>query len=306
MHLFSRAVGLKSIQSRSAMDRLIGNMIDQAIVNDRVLYAAEEESPDGYYEAQINAVTLQEDLGGIVIRGLYNPSLRKFHKLFTYPYIAGSNAHICADAHIERQADKEAYMVHCNDNDREVSPIFFLSNITDYLNDRSETVDGMRTGDEKNPHIVFMSALATEGKIIFPVYKSQKQIAKSKAATKKRSELVDRALQGDQEAMDSLTISDYDVLANVCRRAVREDVYSIVDSSFIPSGLECDAYSVVGNIRKVRQVRNILTDEEVYVMTLECNDVIFDLGIHTEDLMGLPQVGYRFVGKIWLQGSLAF
>ncbi len=298
MHLYSGAVGLKSIQSRTAMERLTNSLVEQAVANHHVLYASECEAMDGYYEAQINAVILQNNLGGLVIRGLFNPALNKFHKLFAYPYIAGTEPHICLDAHIERQADKEAYMVHCNDMDREVSPIFFLSNITDYLNHKSKKIGPMQT--------VFMSALANEGHIILPVYKTEKQIAKLHDASKRRSELVDRAIQGDQDAIDRLTIGDYDTLANVCRRVVKEDIYSIVDSSFVPSGLECDAYSVVGNIREIHQARNVITDEEVYVMTLECNDVLFNLGTHKEDLVGMPQVGYRFVGKVWLQGSLLY
>ena len=297
MHLYAKAVGLKGIRSRTAMDRLTGHLIEEALARGEVQYFEDRESTDGYYEAQINAPTLEGQAGGLVIRGLYQPTLKKFHKLFEYPYIVGGSPHFCPDAHIERQADKEAYMVHCNDTDREVSPIFFLSNIVDYLKETPKP--------EGTPHIVFMSALANEGKILFPLYKTEKQIAKSRAVAKKRSELVDRAIQGDQEAMDSLTIGDYDTLANICRRVTNEDIYSIVDSSFVPSGLECDAYSVVGNIQEVKKVKNLFTDEEVYIMTLECNDVIFELGINKEDLMGMPQTGFRFAGKIWLQGSIA-
>lgn len=41
-------------------------------------------------------------------------------------------------------------------------------------------------------------------------------------------------------------------------------------------------------------------------MTINCNDLIFDVCINEEDLMGEPKVGRRFKGNIWLQGKIAF
>lgn len=299
MHLYSRAVGLKGISHRTAMDQLIKKLIEQAVANDKVQFWADAESQDGYYEAQINAAILQEELGGIAIRGLYHPILKKFRMIFYYPYLKGRQPRRSSEVMIERQSDKEAYMAHCNESSREVAPIFFLTNIVEYLINSG----ARRSFPEKD---VLMSAMAVEGKIIFPIKKTKEQIAKCEAAARKRSSLVDKAMQGDQDAIDSLTIGDYDTLASICRRINREDVYSIVDSSFIPSGMECDSYSVIGNIKDVKRIRNIITDEEIYYMTLECNDIEFDLGIHREDLIGMPLRGYRFAGKIWLQGSLVF
>ena len=86
----------------------------------------------------------------------------------------------------------------------------------------------------------------------------------------------------------------------------KEDIYSIVNSSFIPSGLECDCYSVVGNILEIGAYRNEVTGEEVYNMLLECNDNIISVGINKKDLHGMPQAGCRFIGKIWLQGYIDF
>ena len=153
---------------------------------------------------------------------------------------------------------------------------------------------------------VHLSALSTGGRIIFPIRQTKEQIEKCDAATKKRNKLVDMALQGDINAIDDLTLSDYDLLTNLCERIKKEDVYSIVNSSFIPSGLECDCYSVVGNILEIGAYRNEVTGEEVYNMLLECNDNIINVGINKKDLHGIPQAGCRFIGKIWLQGYIDF
>ena len=85
-----------------------------------------------------------------------------------------------------------------------------------------------------------------------------------------------------------------------------EDVFTIVDSSFMPSGFECDSYSVVGNIVESRLLSNNYTGEDVYVMTLECNDIVFDMCINARDLIGEPAEGRRFKGRIWLQGQVEF
>lgn len=300
MHLFTPAVGLKKYTLRPAMDKLIKEFIDKAIESDTVVYAYKETSDDGFYEAQINRCLVYEgkkEIAGISIRGLYNPDTKIFNRTFYFPYVNGQEPYFNIELTMERQNDKEAYMVHCNEMKKDVSPIFFLHNIVEYIN----TYNNNRTICER---MVFMSALAIEGKIILPIKKTEEQIAKCNAAAKERNKLINRALQGDREAMDSLTIGDYDTLSDICRRIKKEDIYSIVDSSFIPSGLECDAYNVVGNIKDVSILKNEITAEEIYYMSLECNNVEFNLAINKEDLLGEPQCGFRFVGRIWLQGNL--
>lgn len=72
--------------------------------------------------------------------------------------------------------------------------------------------------------MVFMSVLAVDEKIILPIRKTEEQIAKCNAAAKERNRLIKRALQGDRDAMDSLTIGDYDTNSDICRRIRNEDV----------------------------------------------------------------------------------
>ena len=49
-----------------------------------------------------------------------------------------------------------------------------------------------------------------------------------------------------------------------------------------------------------------MTNEEVYELRIACNDLEIDVCINTSDLMGEPEVGRRFKGVIWLQGSIHF
>lgn len=85
--------------------------------------------------------------------------------------------------------------------------------------------------------------------------------------------------------METLTIEDMDMYSQISRRVMKEDLYSIVDSSFMPSGIECDQYSVIGEIRKIEEKKNQITKEIVYDLTLECSDMIFHVGIAKKDLI---------------------
>lgn len=306
MHLYARTIGLSEISTKSAMDILLNKIIESAIQNNCVIYDISNPPQGEMYEAQINHSMLKkqlgftfEDMGGLCIRGMYNPKARIFEQSFYFPYIKGTNPRFNKQLAIERQSDKEAYMVHCDEPRREVAPIFFLKNIVDYLSyAKGETVVTDR--------FVHLSALSTGGKIIFPIRQTKAQIEKCNADTNRRNKLVDMALQGDVQAIDDLTLCDYDLLSNLCERIKKEDIYSIVNSSFIPSGLECDCYSVVGNILEIGSFRNEVTGEEVYNMLLECNDNIINVAINKKDLHGMPQAGCRFIGKIWLQGYIDF
>ena len=92
----------------------------------------------------------------------------------------------------------------------------------------------------------------------------------------------------------------------ISERIVTDDVFTIVDSYFMPHGIECDQYSIMGEIQEYMTFRNILTGEEICQMTIECNDIQFDVCINRQDLTGEPEVGRRFKGLIWLQGQLNF
>ena len=74
----------------------------------------------------------------------------------------------------------------------------------------------------------------------------------------------------------------------------------------MPYGMVCDQYSVRGEILYYMPFKNIITGEEIYQLTLDCNDMQFDVCINKEDLLGEPQIGRRFKGVIWLQGELHF
>ena len=87
---------------------------------------------------------------------------------------------------------------------------------------------------------------------------------------------------------------------------ITEDVFSIVDTYMMPYGAECDLYSILGTIIKVRKTCNEYTKEAIYIMSLDVNDLLFDVCVPVNNTMGEPEEGRRFKGNIWLQGYINF
>jgi len=157
-----------------------------------------------------------------------------------------------------------------------------------------------------NSQPLTLSGLAREGKILLPVEKDKEAVKIERELTKNRNHLIAAARNGDEEAMESLTMEDMDTYSMISQRIVTDDIFTIVDSYFMPYGMVCDQYSVMGEILDYMPFKNIITGEEIYQLTLDCNDMQFDVCINKEDLLGEPQIGRRFKGVIWLQGELHF
>lgn len=109
-----------------------------------------------------------------------------------------------------------------------------------------------------------------------------------------------------RNAIETLTVEDLDLYSMVTKRIIKEDMYSIIETCFMPSGIECDQYSIIGNILSVTLVENELTKEHIYRLRVECNDMVFTVAINKADLLGEPAPGRRFKGQIWMQGMADF
>ena len=156
------------------------------------------------------------------------------------------------------------------------------------------------------PHGAALTGLCVQGRILLPIQKTEQQAEDSRMAARKRSSLLEAAKRGDEDAIETLTIEDIDLYSMVSRRIAHEDVYSIIETCFMPCGVECDQYSVIGGITAVDLNKNRITGEEIYNLTLDCNDMVFHVIINKQDLLGEPKTGRRFKGQVWMQGTLKF
>ena len=288
MHSFLRAVGFGSIKSRSDEEKLINLVIDNA--TEKQVYRMSEERSIVELTMEVSEDT------GVVVRG-ETDARGVFHVAHYFPFRRGNTITTEEPLFVNKRVDTDAYTGMCDDYRLGVSLIFYIQNVVDYLKNPIQK-------KERRKCPVYLAALASEGKILLPVEKTVKEAEKVKTDLKNRSALIAEAKQGNQEAMQSLTFDDIDQYAVVSRRIRKEDIYSIVETSFIPYGSESDNYSILGYINSVERQKNSYTKEEFYVMNVECNEMNYDVCIHVDDLLGEPAVGRRFRGNIWMQGKV--
>ena len=64
-------------------------------------------------------------------------------------------------------------------------------------------------------------------------------------------------------------------------------------------------FSIIKKIspRYPKNIANKITLENVYYFTIKCKDIRINVVINEKNLQGVPEVGRRFAGEIWLQGN---
>lgn len=291
MHSYLRAIGFSNINNRMELNRLLERITE---------HAAKKSSVETPGKGNLTEMSLEFGEGmGITVRGELDET-GKFHMEHYFPSLNGQYISTREEVGINKRVDSEAYTGMCDDFRLGVSLIFYLQNVIEFLEKKNQNMP-MGT-----PFCITLAALSLEGRILLPIEMDEVQVRNITAETKYRNNLIAEAKKGNQDAIDSLTIDDIDTYAMISRRAKKEDLYSIVDTSFIPFGSESDNYSVIATITESNMIVNELTKEEVYDLQLVCNDIIFRMCINKQDLLGEPLVGRRFKGNIWMQGSIDF
>lgn len=291
MHKYLKAVGFSRITKRSQIREII-----QDVIKNYDEKTAVENHPEGIF------VEFSQNYGcdcGITVCGQYEDD-DKFHVDYYFPFFRGTGVTTQEQVSIERHADKESFAGACDDLRIGVTLIFYLQNPAEYMLEHYK--GNMLLGNQP----LTLSGLAKEGNILFPVQKDKEAVKLERELAKNRNHLIAAARNGDEEAMESLTMDDIDRYAMVNQRIATEDIFTIVDSYFMPFGIECDQYNIMGEILDFMTFKNILTGEEICQLTVESNDMQFDICINRADLLGEPQIGRRFKGTIWLQGQLHF
>ena len=291
MHRYMRAIGFSEFRNRKEMKKLI---TDSIMNSDRRGYTISEDN-----------VMLGEfckdfaDRMGIAVCGEFDED-DKFVYEYYFPYLIGTGITTYEDVSVERHASRDSYAGVCEDMKLGISLIFYLQNMIPYVS--AETTGSLPVRGTT----VTISALSTGGTIMMPIMKDEMQKEQVKKDSANRSKLLAAARKGDEKAIETLTMEDIDMYTIISKRIQKDDVFSLVDTYFMPYGVECDQYSVLGEITAMHQTVNNLTGEQIYILTICCNELTFDVCINSKDLYGEPGVGRRFKGTIWLQGYINF
>ena len=291
MHQYLDAIGFKNTFFREAdIERMLDNLFQS--FDDR--QAAREEIPGCAF------LEMSKSYGpGIGIRLCGQMDSQGFHRMFYYPYLEKKTISVEEYVTVDVRANGEGYvgMVDCETPG--MSILFHLQNPA-----RFKKVSFRQILSHTKVPVSF-TGLSTDGMILLghrPLKETEKKLRSDD--DKERARLISDAGRGNQDAAVSLTMEDMETFAMLSRRIVNEDIYTIVESSFMPSGMECDHYKVIGTILFYTKVRNTLTRQYMYQLTVDCNGIPVDICINEQDLLGDPEVGRRFKGSIWLQGML--
>lgn len=291
MHKYLRAVGFSNYKNSKSINELLVSSIKSSTVREYtslegdILYSE-------YY-------TLFSQRTGLCMRGEYSDD-NTFSLDYYFPVLKGKGITSYEDISVEQRIEKLSFSGVIDDFSIGVSVIFFLQNIITYLKLLYEDRLPLRGTS------LTLSAMSVSGKILFPIDKTDYQKAKANRYNLRKNRMIKEAKNGDEVAIENLTIQDMDTYSVIRKKMTTEDIYSLVDTSFMPYGVECDLYSVIGEITDVEEEINKLTNEKIYILTLNVNDIIFDTCINAMDIVGEPKAGRRFKGVIWLQGMINF
>ncbi len=291
MHKYMRAIGFSEYSDRKKLKELLAD----------VVHNADERS----YTINSEGILVGEfcrnfaDRMGVAVCGEFDDE-DKFIYEYYYPYLRSNEVTTNEDVTVERHAARESYAGLCDDIKVGISLIFYLQNMIPYIKAQATGMLPVRGTS------LTLTGLSTNGMILMPIQKNEFQKERVRKETDNRNNLLAAARKGDEDAIETLTLEDMDLYTTISRRIQKEDVFSMVDTYFMPYGMECDQYSVLGEILQVDLVTNQITGEEIYLLKICSNELTFDVSINIIDLLGEPQVGRRFKGSIWLQGKINF
>ena len=288
MHSYIRAIGFSEYTTKQAMTQLLA-------LAEKPDIQAKLEKPDRETLVELRKMTGKNV--GLAWNGT-SSGPNTLDVDYYYPFVYGQYNNIHEDVSIEKRYSQNAFLGACEDLRVGVSIIFSVQNPMDILPFYLEK--------NKLPRFtsVIFSAMSVEGRVLLPIKMAPGDENRQKQALKRRTNLISAARQGDEAAMEALTFEDMDTYAKISKRIVTEDIFSIVESSFMPYGLESDMYSVVADIVNTDKIQNAITGETVHILTLNYNDMLITLAINDFDLEGEPLAGRRFKGNIMLQGRI--
>ncbi len=292
MHQYLNAVGFSELKNKKELLELIKLVIKNP--SNKEFIETDRKSVICEYTKYFSPTT------GITVRGEVdedNELTLDFYYPVCRPYSISTNENIG----IERFASNEYFAGICDDPRIGVTLIFDISNSVDVMRRFAEDNKDM----EEKASVEF-AGLSVNGMIMLPIKKDRKEKAKTEKNATNRNKLLMAARNGDENAIESLTLDDIDTYAQLSKKIRSEDVYSLVDSYFMPYGVECDLYSIMAEIVDFTLEKNEYSNEEIFILTLDYNGMAMNICINKKDLLGEPMVGRRFKGTVLIQGKVNF
>ena len=336
MHKYLRAVGFSNFQNKSQIDDFFKeNLKDENLIS---TYISQDMRLCGQYNIQVC-----QGAGVSVIGEQEKNQLALMD--FYYPYLKGYDYTLIQECTIERHSDKDSYAGIIDDYRMGIALIFYLTNGNVYnsLIKNFKPVDikidriflsalsiGGRIILPIDKKELSGNEFADKSKIN-EEYEDVLNV--SEVADEDSDDYIDEDDDSVEDFMDEHPITtrligdidDFsegiggkalsigigiklprDPIGEQEMRLKNEDLYSIVETSIVPYGIECDKYQIVAEILSVNRKENKFTGETLVEMRVDAMGLQFNLMINENDLEGEPLPGRRFRGVIWLLGEVEF
>ena len=293
LNRYLRAIGFSALPKRSDINNIIADGLQKADYRAYTTNDEDEESILAQYEIPLGSRF------GISICGQFDGK-DQFYPEYFYPYLDTEQVSSGKELSVEAKIDNDAFAGICEDDRVGVTLIFRLRNAIEYIKNTHTSFQPLQGVQ------ISLTALSLEGTVLLPIYKTQEDVQRQRERQEQKHRWIQAAENGDEQAAHELTAMDMDLYSGIMSHIQYEDIYTIVDFHLMPYGAECELYSLLGEIRKVELQTNRMTNEEVVLLTIDCNGLYMDVIINRLDLVGEPQVGRRFRGSVWMQGKLLF
>ncbi len=293
MHKYFRAIGFSVPFKAHDAYNLIEDVLDKA--EDR-FYITDPLDEDSMLSE------LRYDFGfgyGICAIGVFDED-NEFNCEALFPYFISESVSSIEQVSVEERIEGHTFAGVVDDLSVGTTLIFRLINSVEFLKYGAPQMKQIPNTS------VCLSGLCINGTVMLPILKTEEEIEDSREKEMERRNLMNMARSGDEDAMKNLTMQDMDMYAVIMDKLQEDDIYTIVDSTFMPTGVECDLYSILGEIQRCVWTKNPITDEQVWILTIMCGDLLFKLCINDQDLYGEPAAGRRFKGVVWMQGIINF
>jgi hypothetical protein len=305
MHMYLRCAGFPNYRGRNEVKNLLEKLEHDNMDKMRAVSFNKDEMR---WEIKAGVTPTM----GICMMGTINKENGTYVREHYFPYINSEDMSLNLPCFIKRRIDYDTYSGVIDDSKRDIYLIFRINNTFEYL-------DRFLKRKSVAAKAVYLSAWSSCGRIILPLADKGLQLNNDNKIQQKKFDDSFRNFENteynynepdpentrDFSGFGSLS-EELNMYSCAVLRMNKEDIYTIVESYFIPCGIECEVYSALGYILKIETHKNYYTDEIIYDLVLECNGIPFHVGINKCDLEGEPVVGRRFKGVVWMQGRVEF
>lgn len=308
MHRFLQSIGFSKYEKYHSVDTLLKKLSKE--YTDTAVRFSDE---GGEMRMEIRAEAC-EDMG-MCINGVID-KLGRMKRIDYYPYLVSHDISMAGRVFSFLKLDGIRYSAAVDRTNTGQPMIFLLDNPIEF----NRRIDNSGMNNAR----ICLAGLCEEGYILLPTEEHMvktdengepvhagKQGEGTESSENQESARDDVSFMemvegSDPETIRQMAFEEMSNIAALARRLHREDIFSIVDTLFMPEGTESDLYLVIGTILEIKKYRNKYTEEKIYNLKLEANNIIIHVAVNEADLMGEPVPGRRFKGEVWVQGRVDF